>query len=65
MMLGIWRFSRSAKEELWSPTGNARLIGIPVAYNERFTEYAESVVHWGAWVKESAARLDRAQGIFK
>lgn len=56
---GVWRFKGAGKGELWSPTSDAKLIGIPVAYNERFTEYAETVLHWGSWVRAVAERLDR------
>jgi hypothetical protein len=55
---GLWRVRGSEKgEALWSPSSHATLIGVPVAWNGRTTEYAESVAVWGRWLKDAADRL--------
>lgn len=55
---GLWRVRGSEKgEAIWSPSSHATLIGVPVAWNSRTTEYAESVTAWGSWLKDAADRL--------
>jgi hypothetical protein len=54
----LWRVRGSTAGNLWSPSSHAKLIGVPVAWNQRDTEYAESVVAWGSWLRETALVLD-------
>lgn len=55
---GVWKLRGAAPGELWAPSTHARLIGVPVAYDERKTEYAESAVRWASWVHSVANRID-------
>jgi hypothetical protein len=52
----VWRVRGAEKGEIWSPSSHAKLIGVPVSWNCRDTEYAESVNAWGTWVIGFARR---------
>jgi hypothetical protein len=55
---GLWRVRGSKKGDLiWSPSSHATLVGIPVAFIRPRTEYAESAVAWGPWLRIAAERL--------
>lgn len=54
---GVWRVRGSKKGDIiWSPSSHADLIGIPVAFLAP-TQYAESAVAWGTWLRDAAERL--------
>jgi hypothetical protein len=56
---GLWRVQGSKKGDLiWSPSSHASLVGVPVAWDTRQTEYAESVNDWGAWLRQVAEHLE-------
>ncbi len=46
----VWRVRAPGAGKLWSPSSHAKLIGVPVAWDRRETEYAESVSAWGTLV---------------
>lgn len=54
----LWRI-RGCKpgDAIWSPSSHAQLIGVPVAWNMRATQFAESVTAWGPWLKTTADQL--------
>jgi len=54
----VWRVRGFRADALWAPSSDAKLIGVPVAWDRRETEYAESVNAWGPWVLETARFLD-------
>ena len=54
---GVWRIRGARSDAVWSPTSHAKLIGVPVAFLKP-TEFAESVLAWGPWLRELAATLD-------
>lgn len=55
---GVWRVRGAKKGDLiWSPSSHADLIGVPVSFDSRRTQYAESVDAWGPWLIETAERL--------
>lgn len=55
---GIWRVRGARGDALWSPSSHAKLIGVPSAWNQRNTQYAESVSAWGPWLTGVANDLD-------
>jgi hypothetical protein len=57
----VWRVRGASSGVMWSPSSHAKLIGVPVAWNRKDTEYAESVAAWGPWLAEVAARLNTAE----
>lgn len=54
----VWRLRGADRGELWAPSSHARLIGVPVSYDGRRTEYAESAVRWADWLREVANGID-------
>ncbi|MCA3010771.1 MAG: hypothetical protein INH41_00065 [Myxococcaceae bacterium] len=54
----VWRLRGAGRGEFWAPSTHARLIGVPVSFDERSTEYAESSVKWASWLRELAGRID-------
>jgi len=55
---GVWRVRGTRKGDLiWSPSSHQDLIGVPVAFDRRRTQYAESAAAWGPWLREAAEQL--------
>jgi len=53
----VWRIRGAGPGKMWSPSSHANLIGVPVSWNQRDTEYAESVTAWGTWLKDLVRQL--------
>jgi len=57
----VWRVRGAGAGNVWSPSSHAKLIGVPVSWNQHDTEYAESVRAWGPWLAELAPRFGSGQ----
>jgi hypothetical protein len=56
----VWRFRGSKKGQLWSPTTDGKVIGVPVAWDTDCIEFAESCVSWRSWLRDALGEVDRA-----
>jgi hypothetical protein len=45
----LWLFGVSPADQVWSPTGWGKLIGVQSSWNKEDTLFAESVSSWGEW----------------
>lgn len=55
----LWRFDYAREGELWDPSRVGRIIGIASTFLEPH-EFVPSVEAWGAWFRETLAKIDGA-----